>query len=661
MALIQLGILQDENDDITKESSHEKDTHRAMEQLWNQCLSGVIQSDVTDDDIIRLANYWANHSELPHSTRNPALHLQDNGLTCASAAAVGFLVQKGNVMALNLSENIIKGPGLSSLIQRTQSLQILNLSQNKLEAGSASTLCSMLRSHPHLHTLRLARNNLKQKCIKLIATTLCNQETALRHLDLSQNKLEDRGAKAIALAIDPRNNPFVALETLDLSHNKIRQDGAERLADAFVKGLNRTIRHLDMSYNFIDTVGLDGFGVAVNRSPTLKRLDLSRNNGGDLGAEYFCYALYENPESSLVWLDLSWNSIQDAGAIEIANMLRDNRALLYLSLKSNAIGDEGVAHIGDALLHNMTLKELDLTGNQIRDPAALIDALCQPSSTLQQLHYEHNHFSPEGVAEVEAAFQFRTNRDAWLDKMIASISKKRQANLTLTNHSHGDQEIIQLVNSVVKHGTKITNARFGSPVVTYKSIAHISKSILSQSGVVLHRLYISKSPAVGDRGAATLAQGLLHNKTLTVLSLTECSLTQDGAKYLANALRRNRTLNRLSLEGNAISDTGFRELCHHVVLGKEESTPSALTSLNVSQCGITDAGVFNMPPTAQLKELHLSRNDISDAGVLHLAHAVMDSDAMTHLYINNNPKLTDRGRKTLDLYMRDTRALSATS
>ena len=67
----------------------------------------------------------------------------------------------------------------------------------------------------------------------------------------------------------------------------------------------------------------------------------------------------------LVRLDLSDNSIDDDGAKQIADALKNNHSIKEMDLSDNNIGDDGVKQIADALKVNYSLEELDLRSNNI--------------------------------------------------------------------------------------------------------------------------------------------------------------------------------------------------------------------------------------------------------------------------------------------------------
>ncbi|XP_054601068.1 leucine-rich repeat-containing protein 71 isoform X1 [Nothobranchius furzeri] len=115
------------------------------------------------------------------------------------------------------------------------------------------------------------------------------------------------------------------------------------------------------------------FHLLFTESCVLTQLHLRCNRIGDEGARLIGSAL-STPTSAnknLVYLNLAFNWIGDAGAAHIAQGLRLNRTLLLLSLANNMIGDLGAAHLAAILVdfpltHEEIVERRKLTLQRIR-------------------------------------------------------------------------------------------------------------------------------------------------------------------------------------------------------------------------------------------------------------------------------------------------------
>ncbi|XP_051949365.1 leucine-rich repeat-containing protein 71 [Xyrauchen texanus] len=93
------------------------------------------------------------------------------------------------------------------------------------------------------------------------------------------------------------------------------------------------------------------YHLLIGEDSMLTDISLRNNRIGEEGARLIGSALstLHSANKSLQSLNLAFNSIGDAGAIDIAQGLRFNHSLLCLSLSYNHIGDRGAAHLAEVL------------------------------------------------------------------------------------------------------------------------------------------------------------------------------------------------------------------------------------------------------------------------------------------------------------------------
>ncbi|XP_041665912.1 leucine-rich repeat-containing protein 71 [Cheilinus undulatus] len=118
------------------------------------------------------------------------------------------------------------------------------------------------------------------------------------------------------------------------------------------------------------------FHLLLSEDSLLTHLSLRNNRIGDEGARLIGSALSttRSANKNLLSLNLSFNSIGDAGAAHIAQGLRLNRALLFLSLSNNQIGDTGAAHLAT------TLDKFALTHEEVVERRKLLLERAQSST-----------------------------------------------------------------------------------------------------------------------------------------------------------------------------------------------------------------------------------------------------------------------------------------
>jgi Leucine-rich repeat (LRR) protein len=134
---------------------------------------------------------------------------------------------------------------------------------------------------------------------------------------------------------------------------------------------------------------------------------------------------------------------------------------------------------------------------------------------------------------------------------------------------------------------------------------------------------------IGFRGLEAMINASVVSN-LTSLSLSQCALDNYAILALTYVMSRAR-LTHLDLSRNNWSDSyGMRFLLDIPHL-------SSLTSLNLSQCGITDAGINRLIASTRLSgltKLDLSGNDISAAGYAALAAAPRLHDSIRAQFCN---------------------------
>jgi Ran GTPase-activating protein (RanGAP) involved in mRNA processing and transport len=109
----------------------------------------------------------------------------------------------------------------------------------------------------------------------------------------------------------------------------------------------------------------------------------------------------------------------------------------------------------------------------------------------------------------------------------------------------------------------------------------------------------------------------INNNQCTELRLISNQIISSGASILADTLLNNRTLELLSLWNNQVGDRGVQSL-------------SNALSINRST----------------LKKLDLSQNDVTDEGARHLAQMLKTNKILTHLTLSNN-KISNEGVQLL--------------
>eukprot|EP00753_Platysulcus_tardus_P011364 PLAT3286.26.p1 GENE.PLAT3286.26~~PLAT3286.26.p1 ORF type:complete len:1551 (+),score=830.05 PLAT3286.26:89-4654(+) len=245
-----------------------------------------------------------------------AISLRFYGINDRNALAFSEALKKisGQVVdTLDLTGNRISDAGVEAVadaVLNNDHIQSLNLSHNSFRSGSVATLASLLSSSRRLVDLDLTGNRLRDSAIVKLCGAVADNRV-LRELRLDHNRIGIAGAVAIGGMLR-RNRALVALS---LAWNRIRGSGALAIAESLL--YNYTLQRLDLSFNT--------FGAGTGGRPSSAVAKLRDALGSN---------------RTLVHLDLSYNHMPAAMMRTLCEGAVDSR-LMGLHLKGNdpAAGD----------------------------------------------------------------------------------------------------------------------------------------------------------------------------------------------------------------------------------------------------------------------------------------------------------------------------------
>ncbi|XP_051971550.1 ribonuclease inhibitor-like [Xyrauchen texanus] len=165
---------------------------------------------------------------------------------------------------------------LSSVLQSPNSLRELDLRNNELQDSGVKLLSDALKSpHCTLEILRLSTCSFTGQCCESLSSVL-QSSNSLRELDLSNNDLQDSGVKLLS---DALKSPHCTLEILRLSGCMVTEEGCCSVASALSSNPSQ-LRELDLNYNQPGNSGVKLLSERLNDPKcTLEKLNV--DHGGE--------------------------------------------------------------------------------------------------------------------------------------------------------------------------------------------------------------------------------------------------------------------------------------------------------------------------------------------------------------------------------------------
>lgn len=286
------------------------------------------------------------------------------------------LAANRTIASLLLGTNGIGNAGaadVAKLIERNQHLEVVYLGCNQI--ADISELANALTKNTSVTGLWLKRNPIGLSGASFIAEMLCHNHS-IRTLDLVNTNIGDQG---LAIIIDALIHQNRTVERLYLGGNQIDCKGAQLLATLLRK--NSTIKAILLNVNDLGDAGAVALAEALQHNHTLVELGVASNGITPQGGIRLIEAIQKHP--ALVNVDLGYsqstrvlgaiaNSLGDAGAEAIANLLVNNQTLRKINLRRNGITEQGKLSLIAGLQHNRTIRQLILDGKQHSQITALI-------------------------------------------------------------------------------------------------------------------------------------------------------------------------------------------------------------------------------------------------------------------------------------------------
>lgn len=306
---------------------------------------------------------------------------------------------------------------LFKAVSGSTSLKRLGLSHNKLGPDGAALLAKALERNTYLTVLDISMNEIGAAGAECIANVLSNPASCLRNVQVYGNHLGAAGVRHIINAMQQNKE----VRVLNIGNNNGTDATCGEIGDMLE--CNATLEELDLRLNGITADGMREMAKrGLQNNSTLRKLVLSGNAIGPVGAEEVSKALTTRGRSSFQCLDVSSCELGPIGGIRIAGLIACSLSLKEIYLSDNNLDDDAAISIARSAAESISLSIIDLSLNNIGESGSscLIDTT-QLNTHLVSLVLHGNNINRVVQKKIDNLLEERINRNR-VQKATAELS-----------------------------------------------------------------------------------------------------------------------------------------------------------------------------------------------------------------------------------------------
>ncbi|KAM6159439.1 ribonuclease inhibitor [Rhynchocyon petersi] len=303
------------------------------------------------------------------------VHLQYCNLTAHSCGPLAAVLRaRPDFRELSLSNNDLGEAGVHQLCQALLSapglLESLRLANCGVTTANCKDLCSILASKDSLQMLDLGENRLGDAGVATLCPGLLSPNSKLRTLWLWECDLSTVSCKELSQVLRTKKS----LKELSLAGNELGDQGARLLCEVLQEP-GSGLESLWVKSCGLSEACCPDLSTMLTKNRSLLELQLSNNKLGNAGVQHLCQGLSQ-PGVTLRSLWLGDCDVTDDGCMPLAALLLSNHSLTELDLSNNGIGDPGCLR--------------------------LLESVGQPGCALEQLVLYDVYLSEETFERMEA-------------------------------------------------------------------------------------------------------------------------------------------------------------------------------------------------------------------------------------------------------------------
>ena len=527
-----------------------------------------------------IAKFLSKNGELKE------LDLSHNDLQESGIIIILGAVRCSNLRKLNISSNNANLKDTVEVLLQSTQLVELNLSYNKLNnAADAMWYFSKLKNI----FSNLAVFNISSICHEIddeAATALANifsLNTNLKELDLSDNNLFP---KAIIKIINELNTSN--LIKFNISRNNITDKAADCIA-AFLSR-NIDLQVIDMSHNNLSSTG--AIKICKTNISKLTTFKINHNSITDEAANDIASFLSHN--NKLQILDLSCNSLQEAGCKSVLKALQDIDNLISLKISNCHATNEAADEVANVLLNNPALQEIDLSCNNISTYFAKVFKGMGNISNLVSVNISHNTITEEALPNLANIFHYNTSLK------ILDLSYNNLSTLSTINIFKEMKNISKLEAINISHNN-----------ITDEAAESIAAVLSHNSNLQVLDMSCNH---LGSKGCNKICNGMKTMFYLHSLDISYNEITCEATENIATVLFQNAKMKAFDISHNNLQAQGAVKIFEGI------KYTSAITNVNIAHNMISNEAaneIFDILYTcSKLKEFNLSHNDLLEIDVI---------------------------------------------